>query len=68
MKRKSTVLTKEERDVLIAAAIHPNVKYLSNKEIAQHLGISVSRVKTLIHQACLKLGAHYIAFLAIRKI
>ena len=58
MKTKSTVLTREERDILILCAIHPHGKHLSNSEIAQHLGISVSRVKTLIHQACVKLEAH----------
>jgi DNA-binding CsgD family transcriptional regulator len=58
MKTRSTVLTREERDVLILAAQHPSDKHLSNSEIAQRLGVSVSRVKTLIHQACVKLGAH----------
>jgi DNA-binding CsgD family transcriptional regulator len=58
MKTKSTVLTKEERDILILAAPHSGGKHLSNADIAQRLGISVSRVKTLIHQACLKLEAH----------
>jgi DNA-binding CsgD family transcriptional regulator len=58
MKTKSTVLTKEERDVLILGTIHPRGKHLSNSEIGQRLGISVSRVKTLIHQACVKLEAH----------
>ena len=58
MQTKSTVLTKEERDILILGAIHPRGKHLSNSEISQHLGISVSRVKTLIHQACVKLEAH----------
>jgi DNA-binding CsgD family transcriptional regulator len=56
MKTKSTVLTKEERDVLILAVVHG--QHLNNAEIAQRLGISVSRVKTLIHQACVKLEAH----------
>ena len=56
MKTKSTVLTKEERDILILAAQHG--QHLSNAEIAQRLGISVNRVKTLIHHACIKLGAH----------
>jgi DNA-binding CsgD family transcriptional regulator len=56
MKTKNTILTKEERDILILVARHG--EHLSNTEIARHLGISVSRVKTLIHQACLKLGAH----------
>ena len=58
MKTKSTVLTREERDILILGTIHPRGKYLSNSEIGQRLGISVSRVKTLIHQACVKLEAH----------
>ena len=56
MKTKSTVLTKEERDILILIALHG--QHLNNAEIARRLGISVSRVKTLIHQACVKLGAH----------
>jgi len=56
MKTKSTVLTKEERDILILAARHG--QHLSNTEIARRLGISVNRVKTLIHQACVKLDAH----------
>ena len=56
MKTKSTVLTREERDILILAALHG--QHLSNTDIARSLGISVSRVKTLIHQACVKLEAH----------
>ena len=56
MKMKSTILTKEERDILILAALHG--QHLNNAEIAQRLGMSVKRVKTLIHQACIKLGAH----------
>jgi len=58
MKTKSTVLTTEERDILILGTIHPRGKHLSNSEIGQRLGISVSRVKNLIHQACVKLEAH----------
>ena len=58
MKTKSTVLTREERDIIILGAIYPHGKHLSNSEIAQRLGIPVSRVKTLMHQACVKLGAH----------
>jgi DNA-binding CsgD family transcriptional regulator len=58
MKTKSTVLTKEERDILILGALHPHGKHLSNTEIGQSLGISISRVKNLIHQACVKLEAH----------
>ncbi len=70
MKTKSTILTKEERDTLILAAIHPPSKQPSNSEIAQHLGVSVDKVKTLIHQACVKLGAHNrneAIFLTIRR-
>ena len=58
MKTKSTVLTREERDILILGTINPRGEHLSNIEIGQRLGISVSRVKTLIHQACVKLEAH----------
>ncbi len=56
MKTRSNILTKEERDVLILAAQHG--QHLSNAEIAQRLGASVNRVKTLVHRACIKLGAH----------
>jgi DNA-binding NarL/FixJ family response regulator len=56
MKTKSTVLTKEERDNLILFA--RDGQHLSNSEIAQRLGIPVSKVKRLIHQACVKLEAH----------
>ena len=58
MKTKNSVLTREERDILILGAIHQSGRHLSNSDISQRLGISVSRVKTLIHQACVKLGAH----------
>ena len=58
MRTRSGVLSKEERDVLILVAQHPNDRHLTNSEIAQCLGVSVSKVKTLIHRACLKLGAH----------
>ncbi len=51
------ILTKEERDILILVAAHPGLKHLSNNEISQRLGIPVTRVKTLMHQACVKLGA-----------
>jgi DNA-binding NarL/FixJ family response regulator len=56
MKAKITALTREERDILILVA--PHGKHLNNIEIAQRLGISVSRVKTIIHQAYVKLEAH----------
>jgi len=58
MKAKKSVLTKEEREVLLLAAAHPNGQHLNNTKIGQHLGISVSKVKILIHQACVKLKAH----------
>lgn len=58
MKTRGISLTGEERNVLILAALHPRGNHLSNSEIGQRLGISVSRVKTLIHQACVKLQAH----------
>jgi len=52
-----TNLTEEERNILILIAQHPGAKHLTNEEIGQRLGIPVGRVKTVIHQACLKLGA-----------
>ncbi len=58
MKTRSSVLTKEERDMLVLAALNLSGKHLTNSEIGQRLGISVTRVKTLLHQACVKLGAH----------
>lgn len=70
MKTKRTVLTREERDILILGTINPCGKHLSNSEIGQRLGISVSRVKNLIHQACVKLGAHNrneAIFIAMRR-
>ncbi len=57
MKTKSTVLTKEERDILILAALRPCGRYLSNSEIGQRLGVSVNTVKTILHRACVKLEA-----------
>ena len=56
MKEKTTVLTREERDVLILAALRGH--HLNNAEIAQLLGVSLSRVKKLLYRACLKLEAH----------
>ncbi|TAK33259.1 MAG: LuxR family transcriptional regulator [Chloroflexota bacterium] len=58
MKTKRTVLTREERDVLILAALRPGGRHLSNSEIGERLSMSVNRVKTLLHQACVKLDAH----------
>ena len=53
MKRKDSILTKEERDVLILVA-----RGLTNEEIAERLSISTNKVKTFLHQACVKLKAH----------
>ncbi len=53
MKRVGTILNAEERGVLILSA-----QLLTNEEIAERLGMSVIKVKTLIHQASVKLGAH----------
>lgn len=57
METRNPILTKEERDILILVSLHPSSKHLSNSEIGQRLGISVTRVKTLMHQAYVKLGA-----------
>jgi DNA-binding CsgD family transcriptional regulator len=69
-KMKSTVLTNEERDVLLLGARHPGAKQMSNSEIGQRLGIPVTKFKSLIHQACIKLGAdnrNEAIFLAMRR-
>jgi len=58
METTSPILTPEERAVLVLGSVHPNGKHLSNSEIGQRLGISVTRVKALTHQACVKLEAH----------
>ena len=58
MKMKGNRLTKEERDIIILAARHLDGQHPDNIELSQRLGISVSKVKILIHQACIKLGAH----------
>jgi DNA-binding CsgD family transcriptional regulator len=57
MRTSRRVLTEEERDILLLVTQHPGGEHLSTSKIAQRLGISVSRVKTLMHQACVKLGA-----------
>jgi len=70
MRARRSKLTKEERDVLILAAPHPCGQHLNNTEIGQRLYISPTRVKTLIHQACVKLSArsrNEAVFLAIRR-
>ncbi|MCX5994727.1 MAG: LuxR C-terminal-related transcriptional regulator [Chloroflexi bacterium] len=53
MKRKDTILTKGERDVLVLVA-----RGLTNEEIADRLQMSTNKVKTFLHQACVKLKAH----------
>jgi DNA-binding CsgD family transcriptional regulator len=58
MQTLDPILTKEERDILVMVAVHPDSKHLSNDEIGKRLGISVTRVKTLMHEACIKLNAH----------
>lgn len=57
MRTRKRVLTAEEREVLVLASHHPGNKHLTNTEIAERLGMSVNRVKALMHQACVKLGA-----------
>ncbi len=57
MERKEAILSQEEREVLILASVHPDSKHLGLQEISERLGISETRVKTIIHQACQKLGA-----------
>jgi len=53
MRRKDTILTKGEHAVLILVA-----RGMTNEEIAQRLCTSTNKVKTLIHQSCIKLEAH----------
>lgn len=71
MKAKVTILTKEEREVLILAASHlPDQQFLSNIEICQRLNLSLDRVKTLIRQACAKLevrNRYEATFFAMRR-
>jgi len=57
IKLRRKILTPEERNVLVLTAPHPYHQYLSNTEIGKRLGIPTTRVKTLIHRICLKLGA-----------
>jgi DNA-binding NarL/FixJ family response regulator len=45
-------LTKREEQVIVLVA-----RGLANKAIAGELGISPDRVKTIVHQICVKLGA-----------
>ena len=58
MRTRSSVLTQEERDILLLVVSSQDDHHLSNEEIARRLGLTVNRVKTLMHGACVKLGAH----------
>jgi DNA-binding CsgD family transcriptional regulator len=53
MKNRATILTKSERDALVLVA-----RGMTNEEIAERLHTSTNKVKTLMHQACVKLEAH----------
>jgi len=69
MEAISPILTRQERDILIFTSLHPGGKHLTNKEIGQRLGISVTQVKSLMHQACTKLEArnrNHAVLLALR--
>lgn len=64
MNKRSIKLTSREKDVLILVA-----RGLTNQEIADHLSSSCGKVKTILHQACVKLEAHNrieAVFLAMR--
>jgi DNA-binding NarL/FixJ family response regulator len=66
----NSLLTPEEREILILASLHHGTKHLSYKEISLRRGISVNRVKTIIHQAIVKLGAsnrNEAVYLAVRR-
>jgi len=68
MTTNCTVLTREERDILLLVSV--NGRHPDNAEIAQRLGISVSRVKTLLRNACIKLEANNrieALFLALKR-
>ncbi len=65
MRRKDTILTKGERDVLALVA-----RGLTNEEIAERLSISTNKVKTFLHQACVKLKARNrieVVFFAMKR-
>jgi len=52
MRKKSTTLTMGERNILMLVA-----RGLTNKEIADQLGMTVSKVKMLLYSACSKMKA-----------
>jgi DNA-binding NarL/FixJ family response regulator len=65
MRRKEAVLSKAERDVLALVA-----RGLTNEEIAERLSISTNKVKTFLHQSCVKLEAHNrieVVFFAMKR-
>jgi len=57
MKTRRTVLTQQEREVLVLSSRHPGDAHLSNAELARRLGLSVNAVKAALHRACVKLQA-----------
>jgi len=56
MKTKGNILTSEERDILLAA-INKDGKFLTINGIGRRLGLPASKVNTIVHQVCIKLGA-----------
>ena len=56
MRAKNTILTREEQDIILLAA--KSGPHLGNTQIAQRLGMSASRVKMLMHQACTTLRVY----------
>ncbi|MEE8469927.1 MAG: LuxR C-terminal-related transcriptional regulator [Dehalococcoidia bacterium] len=65
MGQKGNILTNRERDVLVFVA-----RGLTNRQIADQLYTSQGKVKSLLHQACVKLEAHNrieAVFLAMRQ-
>ena len=57
IKKDKTILTEEERSVLICASTCKEGTHPNNYEIAKKLNIPVAKVKNLLHQICTKLKA-----------
>jgi DNA-binding NarL/FixJ family response regulator len=53
VKPKPSALTLREKEVLVLVA-----RGLTNQEIADQIRTTAGKIKTLLHQACVKLGAH----------